>query len=105
MIAAHYGNMGFITLLEFRDVDLFVDKGSEKVAVEVESLSETKDYVRAVHNILKASRIADRVESVVENKKKARKLKEAVQNSPLKSYRGLSIKLPEEYNCPNLCFN
>ena len=47
-VVRFYEAQGFIVHVEYRDIDVFVDKGSETVAVEVESLSGTKDYVNAV---------------------------------------------------------
>jgi len=44
-VVRFYEAQGFIVHVEYRDIDVFVDKGSETVAVEVESLSGTKDYM------------------------------------------------------------
>ena len=96
-VAAYYREKGFIVHEEYRDIDVFVDKGSEKVAVEVESLSGTKDYVHAVSNAVKASRLADRVEIVVKDKASARKLNKALKESPLKNFGGIKIKLISNY--------
>jgi hypothetical protein len=96
-IAGFYKGQGFVVRVEYQDVDVFVDKGSETVAVEVESLSGTKDYVSAVSNVMKATRIADRVEVVVKDNASANKLQQHIWESPLRSYRGLSIRLLEEH--------
>jgi hypothetical protein len=83
--------------LKMNDSSLGVDKGSETVAVEVESLSGTKDCVNAVANVMKAARLADRVEVVVKNRQRANKLQRYLWESPLRSYRGLTIRLLKEY--------
>jgi hypothetical protein len=97
-VVKFYQAQGFIVRVEHQDIDVFVDKGSETVAVEVESLSGTKDYVNAVANVMKASRLADRVEVVVKDRQSANKLQGYIWESPLKSYRGLSIRLLEEHS-------
>jgi hypothetical protein len=96
-IAGFYQSQGFVVRVEYRDVDVFVHKGSETVAVEVESLCGTKDYVSAVSNVMKANRIADRVEVIVKDNAGANKLQQHIWESPLRSYRSLSIRLLEEH--------
>ena len=96
-IAGFYQSQGFVVRVEYRDVDVFVHKGSETVAVEVESLCGTKDYVSAVSNVMKATRIADRVEVIVKDNAGANKLQQHIWESPLRSYRSLSIRLLEEH--------
>jgi hypothetical protein len=96
-VAGHYREQGFVVHEEYRDIDVFVDRGSEEVAVEVESLSGTKDYVHAVSNALKALRRADRLEIVVKDRASGKKLKEALNRSPLKSSRAIKIRLLDEY--------
>jgi hypothetical protein len=96
-VASHYESQGFIVRKEYRDIDVFVDKGSEELAIEVESLEGTKDYVHAAHNALKALRRADRLEIVVKDNASARKLKKALGRSPLRSSRAIKIMLLDKY--------
>jgi hypothetical protein len=77
----------------YRDIDVFVENGSEKFAVEVESLSGTKDVVHAVQNAAKALKLAGRLEIVVKNRQVAERLKRALMQSPLKNDREINPKL------------
>jgi len=96
-IAGFNQSQGFVVHVEYQDVDVFVNKGSETVAVEVESLSGTKDFVSAVSNVMKAIRIADRVEVIVKDNTSTNKLQQHIWKSPLRTYRSLSIRLLEEH--------
>jgi DNA-binding MarR family transcriptional regulator len=99
IVAAYYQAKGFFVRLEYRDVDVFVDMGTETVAVEVEALLSGRgaDIAQAISNALKASKIANRIEMVVRNKTSGEKLIKALIFSPLKSYNGLTIRLLDEY--------
>jgi hypothetical protein len=90
-VARHYRARDYRVRLEYRDVDVFADKGSEKVAVEVESLSGTKDLVNAVQNAIKALKLTNRLEIVVKNIEAAKKLGEALNQSPLKNMGRIKI--------------
>jgi predicted transcriptional regulator len=97
-VASYYKELGYLVRFEYRDIDVFAEKGKEKIAIEVESLSSTKDYIKAVTNALKALRRADRLEIVVKDRASGKKLKEALSRSPLKSSRSIiRIRLLEEY--------
>lgn len=98
-IAAHYRDLRYDVRLEYRDVDVYAEKLGEKIAIEVESLSGTKDLVQAVWNIHKALKLADRVESVVKDNQAAKKLKEALKKSPLekKDFDRHKVRLLSNY--------
>lgn len=97
-----YSDMDYTVRREYRDMDVFVDKGSEKLAVEVESLSGSKDYVHAVSNAYKALRRADRVEIVVKDKASAKKLLGALMESPVKPVIDrVNIRLLDDYDTSN----
>ncbi|MBW2208302.1 MAG: ATP-binding protein [Deltaproteobacteria bacterium] len=99
-IASHYEAQGYRVRLEYRDIDVYAEKNGERVAIEAESLSGTKDVVHAVSNVRKALRLADRVESVVKDKASAKKLQDALRNSPLqpKDFGRVKIRLIGSYN-------
>jgi hypothetical protein len=96
-VAAYYKDMDYRVRLEYRDIDVFVDKGSEKVAIEVESLTGTKDVVHAVQNADKALKRADKLEIVVKNRQVAERLKKALKQSPLKGDRRIKIYQLDRY--------
>ena len=94
---------GLASALKTRGIDVGVmkpvasgaEKKGERVAIEVESLSGTKDVVHAVSNVRKALRLADRVECIVRNKKSARTLMETLKKSPIekKEFRLVKIRV------------
>jgi hypothetical protein len=90
-VARYYRARDYRVRLEYRDVDVFVDKDLEKIAIEVESLSGTKDLVNAVQNAIKALKLAERLEIVVKNKESAKRLMKALKQSPLKDIRRIKI--------------
>jgi predicted transcriptional regulator len=96
-VARYYQSRDFRVRLEYRDVDVFVDRGSEKIAIEVESLSGTKDIVNAVQNAIKALWLADRLEIVVKNRQAGTRLKKALNQSPLKNDRKIKIYQLDHY--------
>ena len=66
-------------------------------AIEVESLSGTKDLVNAVQNAVKALRLADSLEIVVKNRHAAETLKKTLMQSPLKNARRIKIYQLDRY--------
>jgi hypothetical protein len=93
-IAAYYESMGYLVRTEYRDIDIYAERNGEKIGIEVESLSGGKDFVQAVWNIQKALALGvDRVESVVKNKESAKKLKDAIQRSPVERKEIERIKI------------
>ena len=94
-VASHYRKQGYTVLLEHRGMDAHVVELG--LGIEVESMSGTKDVVRAVSNIHKALRIVSRVESVVKDNKASEKLLEALKESPLESFDAVKIRLLGEY--------
>jgi hypothetical protein len=96
-LARYYRARDFRVRLEYRNVDVFADKGSEKIAVEVESLSGTKDLVNAVQNAIKALKLADRLEIVVKNRQAAARLEKALNQSPLDSFKRIKIYQLDHY--------
>jgi hypothetical protein len=96
-VASYYRNREYRVRIEYRDIDVFVNKGSEKIAIEVESLSGTKDLVNAVQNAIKALRLADRLEVVVKNRQAATRLKKALNQSPLNSFKRIKIYQLDHY--------
>ena len=78
-------------------MDVFVDKDSEKVAVEVESLYGTKDVVHAVQNAVTALEVADQLEIVVTDMKAAKRLRKALKQSPVKKDKKIKIYQLDHY--------
>ena len=99
-IASYYRALGYTVRPEYRDIDLFAQKGREKIAIEVESLVSGAAEVQAVWNIQKALKYADRVESVVKNKESAKKLRQALKKSPIvrKDLERVKIRLIASYS-------
>jgi ABC-type oligopeptide transport system ATPase subunit len=99
-VASHYESLGYLVRIEYRDVDIYAENEDEKVAIEVESLSGSKDLVQAAWNIQKALRVADRVESIVKNKKSADKLNKCLKKAPIEEqcFNKIRIKLIDSYS-------
>ncbi len=93
-VAGHYERLGFFVRKEWRNIDLLVDKGDERVAVEVESLISCRanDLTQAVSNIMNGLRHADRVQVIVRDRRSARKLKEALEESPVPKHAPVKIR-------------
>lgn len=98
MLEKYYKFKGYKTRREYRGIDLFAKKGSERIAIEAESFSSgTTSEVQAVSNVISAFKYAYRVVSVVPDKESANRLRNALRRSPLKQFDRIKIRLLDDF--------